>query len=438
MTDYLPVSNLFVDLYATLNNTSNSMYDFEVVAIYVDPRHYQLSVRRLDQSMGWNIYIEVMEYDFKHESRTFVIPTTDAAIYTQVIEILPDRPDLIPASTTKNHLSGYQMAVCPEPQAISRTEFNAKFETDIVVLPKLVYAVGIDVDGQIYMYNEKYDYYSETIYQNKFICSVWLTHCLGQKKYYLFAGNDGYMDERYQGIRKIPKQIGETDFINEDAITNATNEDEYWVLHSKKCVLTQCQLVDMDYVIGVPDRHYFLCNLYNPFRSIHRGIPFSQKISKVVYGGRYERGNRFNFVNRRDIELGQRYYFLSYAVDKKDFIHFSSTQWIDSTEMVQYKYILDIDGRASTWDGTAWKLNSGSVLLKTKSHWRQWFYYDFLPWIHYVPIATDFSDLREKYEWCESHPEECEIMIRNCLELFQTIYRFQNAVEYTKNVLQQI
>lgn len=26
------------------------------------------------------------------------------------------------------------------------------------------------------------------------------------------------------------------------------------------------------------------------------------------------------------------------------------------------------------------------------------------PWVHYVPVKTDLSDLREMYEWAESHP----------------------------------
>ena len=28
------------------------------------------------------------------------------------------------------------------------------------------------------------------------------------------------------------------------------------------------------------------------------------------------------------------------------------------------------------------------------------------PWVHYVPVSSDLSDLREKYEWAESHPDK--------------------------------
>jgi hypothetical protein len=105
--------------------------------------------------------------------------------------------------------------------------------------------------------------------------------------------------------------------------------------------------------------------------------------------------------------------------------------------MLKYKYILDIDGNASTWDATAWKLNSGSVIFKAKSPWRQWFYDEYLPWIHYIPIADDFSDLQEKYQWCETHAKECERMIIRCKDLFQKVYRFSNIIHYVNTIFEK-
>ena len=105
--------------------------------------------------------------------------------------------------------------------------------------------------------------------------------------------------------------------------------------------------------------------------------------------------------------------------------------------MIHYKYILDIDGNASTWDATAWKLNSGSVILKTDSNWIQWFYDDYKAWIHYVPIKDDFTDIQEKFKWCEENQEKCEIIIYNAKQLFQKIYRHHNVVKYTVALLEK-
>jgi hypothetical protein len=82
-------------------------------------------------------------------------------------------------------------------------------------------------------------------------------------------------------------------------------------------------------------------------------------------------------------------------------------------------------------------LNSGSVILKCKSPWKQWFYEEYIPWVHYVPIADDFADLQEKYEWCENHALECERMIVRCKDLFQKTYRFNNVITYMKTIFER-
>jgi hypothetical protein len=77
------------------------------------------------------------------------------------------------------------------------------------------------------------------------------------------------------------------------------------------------------------------------------------------------------------------------------------------SDQIQYKMILDMDGWSSTWSATVWKMYSGSVLLKTKSKWKQWYYHKLEPWVHYVPVKDDFSDLNDKIEWCLHNEREC-------------------------------
>jgi len=62
---------------------------------------------------------------------------------------------------------------------------------------------------------------------------------------------------------------------------------------------------------------------------------------------------------------------------------------------LNYKYQIDIDGFSSSWVGFFLKLLSGSPVLKVKSEfgYRQWYYRRLIPWVNYVPVATDLSDL---------------------------------------------
>jgi hypothetical protein len=70
---------------------------------------------------------------------------------------------------------------------------------------------------------------------------------------------------------------------------------------------------------------------------------------------------------------------------------------IDNYE--KYKYIIDIDGNGNSWEIIR-RLELGSCILKVDSPWSLWHYSYLKPWIHYIPIAIDLSDLHEKLKWC--------------------------------------
>lgn len=338
----------------------------------------------------------------------------------------------------------------PEPIAISRIEFNQIFETDIVVLPPNLYAFGIIKEKEttkIYIYNEVYEMYYEIIFNAKLLLKV-LAMTKTTKYYFIICSYDGYPEYQYMNLHaKTPKFIGEKECENipkanqnsklESEINSRlflNSEKEYPVFHSKKIIFAQSAMKYIPNIIPIIDRHYLFCNLYKTYRSIHRGIPFSQKQNKIILGCRKMNGSKFNFVERRDIEINQRSYFYSDLCDKTNVIY-QEDGWITEAEMVNYKYILNIDGNACTWDATAWKLNSGSVIFKVDAPWIQWFYPEYLAYTHYIPIKDDMSDLQEKYKWCENHQEECEKIVVNCKKLFQKIYRMSNVIKYIQSIL---
>ena len=52
---------------------------------------------------------------------------------------------------------------------------------------------------------------------------------------------------------------------------------------------------------------------------------------------------------------------------------------ISRRRQVAYRYLLDVDGEAHTWDAWAWKLRSGSVVLSQESIWNTFFTTSSLP-----------------------------------------------------------
>lgn len=81
-------------------------------------------------------------------------------------------------------------------------------------------------------------------------------------------------------------------------------------------------------------------------------------------------------------------------------------------DLNKYKYHIDIDGWASSWEGLYRKLASGSPVLKVTStrSYRQW-YYDLLePGVNFVAVAEDLSDLMDKIAWLKLYDEEARMI----------------------------
>jgi hypothetical protein len=80
--------------------------------------------------------------------------------------------------------------------------------------------------------------------------------------------------------------------------------------------------------------------------------------------------------------------------------------FLPMAEMARYRYIFDIDGNSNSWNFML-KLRLGCCVLKVESHWQQWFAQRIEPWVHYVPIAQDLSDLHTQIAWCLDNDAEC-------------------------------
>ncbi|MBP9841150.1 MAG: hypothetical protein KBC64_01845 [Simkaniaceae bacterium] len=82
--------------------------------------------------------------------------------------------------------------------------------------------------------------------------------------------------------------------------------------------------------------------------------------------------------------------------------------WTPYPPQLRYKYLISADGYTTTYPGYQWRLFSNSVTLKATSHKYSWFYRGLQPWVHYVPVAHDFSNLEEMVTWCRDHDDLCK------------------------------
>jgi hypothetical protein len=106
-------------------------------------------------------------------------------------------------------------------------------------------------------------------------------------------------------------------------------------------------------------------------------------------------------------------------------------------EFIAYKYLIEIDGNGCAWRSFMQKMYSNCVTLKVESDNIQWFYWRVLPWVHYIPVRSDLSDLLEKIHWARVHDEECQQISGQATELMKEVTA-EDPVRYTARLIGKI
>lgn len=106
-------------------------------------------------------------------------------------------------------------------------------------------------------------------------------------------------------------------------------------------------------------------------------------------------------------------------------------------EKAEYKYILNLDGHVSAFR-LGHEFSLGSVLLIPKSKYYLWFSHLLEPYVHYVPIKEDLSDLIEQIKWCISNDTECKKIASNGVEFYKKYLEKNGIFDYMQNILNKI
>ena len=70
----------------------------------------------------------------------------------------------------------------------------------------------------------------------------------------------------------------------------------------------------------------------------------------------------------------------------------------------RYKYALDVGGQGGTsWMGTLTAMSTASLVFRVDSPMADFYDAELKPWVHYVPVAADLSDLSSRYQWAQAN-----------------------------------
>ena len=125
-------------------------------------------------------------------------------------------------------------------------------------------------------------------------------------------------------------------------------------------------------------------------------------------------GNRFVLMRRwfrryPQINIG----FMNICQGKEAYRKYLVTGWCNPITFLRYRYLLSVPGNDKD-SGLNWKLKSKCLVLMPRPRITTWLMESTLiPDYHYVLLKDDFSDLLEKWRWCERHPQRCLWIIAN-------------------------
>lgn len=105
-------------------------------------------------------------------------------------------------------------------------------------------------------------------------------------------------------------------------------------------------------------------------------------------------------------------------------------------EQCRYKALLYLDGNSSASNAT-WIFATGSVPVFISIH-EYWFRHLLVPWVHYVPIEWDLSDLESKLQWIWEHDDEARKIAENALEFSRTYLSCEYQREYIRKEIDRL
>jgi hypothetical protein len=104
-------------------------------------------------------------------------------------------------------------------------------------------------------------------------------------------------------------------------------------------------------------------------------------------------------------------------------------QPIDKSCFANFKAVFDIDGNGNSWHGLFSSLLTAACVIKVQSEHGlvQWYYDRLKPWIHYVPVKSDLSDLEEIVSWVLDHDDQAR-------KIGQAGREFANSMDFNSEM----
>jgi hypothetical protein len=167
--------------------------------------------------------------------------------------------------------------------------------------------------------------------------------------------------------------------------------------------------VNVDRVLAVPDHRFIDTRGFNKLLPKLQSLqtPFDKKIPGLFWRGTSS-GSKVACLDILRVQIALKLKNdpnADFKISKPKVCHLNNTtldfsevgilgSYVSEEEWIKYRAIIDVDGNFAT-NGLPWRVLSGSVLFRVKSVNSGWIEPLLEPYVHYLPIKSDLSDLHE-------------------------------------------
>ncbi|MEZ5488948.1 MAG: glycosyl transferase family 90 [Gammaproteobacteria bacterium] len=163
---------------------------------------------------------------------------------------------------------------------------------------------------------------------------------------------------------------------------------------------------------------------------------FDAKLNKLVWRGKVKpHQHRFDLVEKwyrhPACDIGQ-----SNKVSKGD-DPAKTRPFLSVARQLEYKYVLSMEGN-DVATNLKWIFSSNSLCLMRRPRYETWFMEGkLIPDHHYVLLRDDFSDIEDKIDYFNEHPDEAQEIVRNANRWVEQFKDQQSELAISLMVLQK-
>ncbi|KAL3815510.1 hypothetical protein ACHAXA_006207 [Cyclostephanos tholiformis] len=183
-------------------------------------------------------------------------------------------------------------------------------------------------------------------------------------------------------------------------------------------------------------RHYGVASIVP-----ENDIPWEQKEGRAVWRGKYGASKKTN----DEIKFALVSKHLHSSLVNAKFSELSKGapkrmlgSYMDMKNQLTYKYIISIEGNDVS-SGLKWMLLSNSVVLMPPCTMESWAMEGKLkPFVHFIPLRADMSNVEEMVRWAESHPKETRLISERSTLFVYDAFFHPDAIEDEERIMVRI